>query len=256
MGTQIGAQMFTLRDHLKTVRDATKTCAKLKKMGYDAIQVSAFGKEIGVDELAKMTQDEGLEVAATHISLDLAKDTEACVEYHEKLKCSYTAIGGFRADAAAEWTNFTKEFSDAAADLKPRGVHLGYHNHSHEWAKLDTGERPIDTLVKGFKPEAWFELDTYWVAHAGGDPAWWIRRVNQLGPDRVPCVHVKDMAITADRQQRMCEVGDGNLNWDGILDACRDAGVRWYLVERDSGDLDPFESLKRSLENLHEMGVK
>ena len=54
----------------------------------------------------------------------------------------------------------------------------------------------------------------------------------------------------------MCEVGSGNLNWPRILDACRRAGVEWYLVERDSGDLDPFDSLKVSLDNLRAMGLR
>ena len=58
-----------------------------------------------------------------------------------------------------------------------------------------------------------------------------------------------------DREQKMCEVGDGNLNWARILEACRSAGVRWFLVERDQGDLDPFDSLQRSLENMQGMGL-
>ena len=33
-------------------------------------------------------------------------------------------------------------------------------------------------------------------------------------------------------------------------------GVKWYLIERDNGDLDPFDSLKISLENLNKMGIK
>jgi len=79
----------------------------------------------------------------------------------------------------------------------------------------------------------------------------WIR--NCAG--RIPAVHVKDMTITPDRHQKMCEVGAGNLNWPAILDACKSAGVRWYLIERDHGDLDPFKSLQISLENLNKMGI-
>jgi sugar phosphate isomerase/epimerase len=54
----------------------------------------------------------------------------------------------------------------------------------------------------------------------------------------------------------MCEVGAGAINWPAVLEACKAAGVKWYLIERDNGDLDPFDSLKISLENLNRMGVR
>jgi len=63
------------------------------------------------------------------------------------------------------------------------------------------------------------------------------------------------MTITPQREQKMCEVGSGNLNWHAILAACRRAGVEWYLVERDSGDLDPFQSLEVSLRQMRAMGL-
>lgn len=62
------------------------------------------------------------------------------------------------------------------------------------------------------------------------------------------------MAIVG-RQQVMAEVGEGNLNWPGILAACKEAGVKWYCVEQDKCQRDPFESLAISLRNLKEMGL-
>ena len=55
--------------------------------------------------------------------------------------------------------------------------------------------------------------------------------------------------------QRFAEIGEGNLNWDAILEACTYAGVEWYIIEQDSCyERDPFESLGMSLNNLKEMG--
>ena len=39
----IGAQLYTLRDHLKTPPDIAKTLARVRKMGYEAVQVSGVG---------------------------------------------------------------------------------------------------------------------------------------------------------------------------------------------------------------------
>jgi len=57
------------------------------------------------------------------------------------------------------------------------------------------------------------------------------------------------------REQLFSEVGEGNMNWPSILEACREAGTRWYIVEQDRCQRDPFESLAISFRNLGEMGL-
>ena len=73
---------------------------------------------------------------------------------------------------------------------------------------------------------------------------------------RSPVVHLKDMVIQGDREQVMAEVGEGNLNWPAILDACRVAGAEVYAVEQDICQRDPFESLAISYQNLRAMGLE
>ena len=78
---------------------------------------------------------------------------------------------------------------------------------------------------------------------------YWINKMK----DRMPVIHVKDM-VMEDRTQLMAEVGEGNLNWPGILQACEDANVEWLAVEQDICQRDPFESLAISYNNLKAMG--
>jgi sugar phosphate isomerase/epimerase len=61
------------------------------------------------------------------------------------------------------------------------------------------------------------------------------------------------MGIGADGKQFMAEVGEGNLNWPGILAACAAAGTRWLVVEQDVCRLDPLESVGISFRNLSGM---
>jgi sugar phosphate isomerase/epimerase len=70
-------------------------------------------------------------------------------------------------------------------------------------------------------------------------------------------VHFKDMAVQVrdGRVQIMTEVGEGNLNWKGIIKACAETGVKWAAVEQDICQRDPFESLAISRRNLKEMGL-
>jgi sugar phosphate isomerase/epimerase len=268
----LGAQLYTLREYLKIPSDIAKTLARVRKMGYEAVQCSGLGP-IETRELARILDGEGLACVVTHRPFEEFKNIDAALEYHGLLKCRYGAIGGFgwNNESAAQWRRFAIDFSATAKTLAARGLFLGYHNHSHELArlvespvvpapavaKLPAGglagvpATPLQLLIDSCDRTVWFEIDTYWIQHGGGDPALWIDKV----AGRIPCVHLKDMTVTPQRQQKMCEVGAGNLNWPRILDACRRAQVQWYLVERDDGDLDPFDSLQLSLNNLRAMGL-
>lgn len=249
----IGAQMYTLRDHLKTPADMAKTCARVRKLGYEAVQVSGFGP-IETTELAKILANEGLTCAATHVPLEMMKDVSKCVEYHQILKCQYPALGMPRFNdpvTGQTYHDFAKEFSAIGKALAAKGLPIGYHNHSQELTHFD-GTTGMDILINECdKAAVWFEIDTYWITHGGGEPPAWIDKV----ADRIPCIHFKDLAVNHKREQSMAEVGNGNLNWPRILEACKKAGVKWYLVERDSGAMDPFDSLKVSLDNMRAMGL-
>lgn len=244
----IGAQLYTTREFCKTPADIAKTCARVKAMGYDGVQVSGIGA-IEPAEMKKILDGEGLKCAATHISLErMENETAKVVEEHTLWGCKYTAIGGYFPKeewTLALWQNFVKRFNAIALKFKGSGVSIGYHNHSHELSPAG-GVRPQDLLIETLDPAVWIEIDTYWIAHGGADPAAYIDKV----AGRIPCVHFKDMTITPKREHKMTEIGDGNLNWPRIIQSCRKAGVQWYLVERDAGDLDPFDSLKRSVENM------
>jgi sugar phosphate isomerase/epimerase len=106
-------------------------------------------------------------------------------------------------------------------------------------------------LYEDSDPEYFYsEIDTYWIVHGGGDPAEWIRSLK----DRASIVHFKDMTMKGNTQI-MAEVGEGNLNWSAIISACQQAGTDWYIVEQDTCQRDPFDSLAISLSNLKQMGI-
>jgi sugar phosphate isomerase/epimerase len=246
----IAAQLYTLRDFTKTPKELAQTLHRVRKIGYPAVQVSAIGP-IDPHELAKLLKEEGLICCATHTSLDRLRDNpETVIEELRAWNCAFTAIGGyFPKDATADlWNRFADDFNQIAEKFKGSGIVLGYHNHSHELIKFD-GKTALQILLDRLEPSIAFELDTYWITHGGGDPAAWIRRVE----NRIPCVHLKDMGMCLPREQIMMEVGEGNLNWPAILDACKSAGVDWYIVEQDTCYRDPFDSLETSLRNLRGM---
>ena len=169
----LAAQMYTLRDHCKTAVDLAKACERVKKMGYDGVQLSGV-VELPGDEMQKILDDTGLKCCVTHISIDaMENSTEAVIERHQKMNCKYTAIGGFfpKEEWTRElWENFIVRYNNIAQKFVGSGIKIGYHNHSHEFAPAG-GVRPMDLLMQKLDQEnTWMEIDTYWVQHGGADP--------------------------------------------------------------------------------------
>jgi sugar phosphate isomerase/epimerase len=65
----------------------------------------------------------------------------------------------------------------------------------------------------------------------------------------IKILHLKDMKRTKDGVT-FAEVGNGNLNMDGIIKAAKSVGIRDFIVEQDTCDRDPLTSARISFENL------
>ncbi len=255
MASQIGAQMYTVREFTRTPEDIRKTLEKIAQIGYEAVQLSALGP-IDPQELRKICDDNGLTICSTHISFErMQEDLPRVIEEHQIYGCQYPGVGGMGAQyprTAEGFRQFCKDASEVGRRLHEAGMTFIYHNHSFEFQHFGE-ERGMDILFNESDPLYFqFELDTYWVQHGGASPVAWIKKC----AGRLPVIHLKDMRIRDDGTHYFCEVGRGNLDWPGILEACRQAGVYWYLVEQDKCEGDPFDSLKISLENLRAMGLQ
>jgi hypothetical protein len=90
------------------------------------------------------------------------------------------------------------------------------------------------------------ELDLYWVARGGKDPESLIREHGA----RIRLVHAKDLAADGEHD---APVGEGTLDWPGIVSAAAESAVRWYIVEQDE-PADAFADLERALRNLRRLG--
>ncbi|HHU77648.1 MAG TPA: sugar phosphate isomerase/epimerase [Clostridiales bacterium] len=253
---KIAAQMYTVRDFCKTPDGIRESLKKIKEAGYDAVQVSGIGP-IGHQEMKDMTDELGITICATHISFDRIKeDTQDVIRQHKLWNCKYVGVGAMPSPYSTSkegYVSFAREASEYARILHDNGLQFIYHNHSFEYQKFD-GITGMEILLQESDPEVFgFELDTYWVQHGGADPIEWIYKVS----GRMDVVHFKDMAVQVrdGRVQIMTEVGEGNLNWKGIIKACAETGVKWAAVEQDICQRDPFESLAISRRNLKEMGL-
>lgn len=246
----IAAQLFTLRDHLRTPGEIEKTFEKVKDLGYKAVQVSGLGVTDPVF-IRDLTSRLGLKVCATHYPFErLRNDTDTVIGEHRTMACEFAGIGSMPAEYPRTkdgYLSFARDASAVGKKLSAHGLKLIYHNHSFEFQKYgDT--TALDILINESDPEyLGFEIDTYWVQAGGGSPVQWLKKV----AGRIAVVHFKDMALVEEKQE-MAAVGEGNLDWPSIIKVCREINVKWYAVEQDVCPRDPFDCLASSLKYLQQ----
>jgi sugar phosphate isomerase/epimerase len=249
MFCEIGAQFYTVREHCKTLDSLDASMAKVAAIGYKSVQISGIG-DFSAADIRATADKHGLSIVITHTNPDMIRHrTDEVIENHKTLGAGYIGIGsmpGHYRGSADGVRGFIADYAPAVEKIKAAGMKFMYHNHSFEFERYG-GQSVFDLLIEGFDPQAvGFTLDTYWIAHGGGDPAAWLRKLR----GRIDTIHFKDLAIAAGKQQ-MAEVMEGNLNWSAIFDACAESGVKWAFVEQDDCyGRDPFECLRTSLSNL------
>ena len=249
--TQVAAQLYTLRDHLKTPADIAASLKKVRSIGYEAVQASGLGP-IAEAELTRILKGEGLVLCATHEpSNEIRSETEKVIERLQKLGCNYTAYpypAGVDFSKPADVDLLIKELDAAGEKMARAGQVLTYHNHAHEFYKFQ-GKPLLDYIYDKSNPRyLQGEIDTYWVQAGGGNPVDWCKKLK----GRLPLIHLKDYGVGPDGKPFFAEIGNGNLDFHSIIAAAEDSGCEWFIVEQDVCPGDPFESLAISFQYVRE----
>ncbi|MCL2811335.1 MAG: sugar phosphate isomerase/epimerase [Clostridia bacterium] len=259
----IGVQGYTLRYRIHNAAQVEDAYKKLAAMSYDGVESGLGGRVMPVADDVALLKKYGLKVADAYA--DVSKPDEA-MKHAEAYGVKILGLHSIPDDMLNSPEGFyayAAQLNELAKPYKGTGFQLQYHNHAQEFRNFPelNGKAGMAILIEETDPDVIvFELDTHWMAAAGCDCAQWIRKVK----GRIPIVHFKDYAIDYKAEdtgmggvyKRYAEIGQGNLNWPPIVEACVAAGVEWYIVEQDRTVLDEFECLKISIDYLGRIGVK
>ena len=255
-----GAQLYTLRAYTQNEKDFARSMKRVAQIGYSTVQISAVGRDIRPERIREICDGEGLEIVLTHSDVNrILYDTDRLIAEHDIMGCKYIGLGAMPDKyRTPEWAaNFAEDFKEPARKIAAAGKLLMYHNHNFEFRKVkaegaEGPKRLMEYLCEWFAPdELGFTLDTYWVQAAGADVCQWI----DLLRDRIPCVHLKDMAMSAEGPV-MAPVMEGNLNFDAILKKLEGTSCEYLLVEQDNCQGSPFDCLEQSYRNLAAAGYR
>jgi sugar phosphate isomerase/epimerase len=249
--SQVGAQLYTVRDHLQGPAAFARSVQRLKAIGYAAVELIA-SETVSDPEIAKICAEAGVAVAAAHVPGKLLLERPEAVA--EKLQtvgatlAVYPFPQGVDLSSRGEVERLADQLEGAAGVLRGAGLTLAYHNHAMEFFRLDR-ERVYDVLRQR-APGLAFELDAYWAQYGGMNPE---RLVRELA-GKLASLHLKDFGVAPRHGEPpfMTEVGQGNLDFPALITGAERGGCGWFIVEQDVTPGDPFESLERSFRHVRD----
>jgi sugar phosphate isomerase/epimerase len=266
---KIGYQLYSAR--VEAERDWEGTLLKLKNIGYEGVEFAGYYGH-GAAEVKAYLDSIGLEVASSHVPLrDMIADEDAAIAFHKALGCRYIAVPYLdesRRPGAAGFADTIRRIAAFGSRCKASGIQLVYHNHDFEFVKM-SGEYGLDFLYDAIDATLLMtELDTCWIRYAGEDPVEYLRKYR----GRSPVVHVKDYVgvkgegspyalIGVDGEPTAAAgtfqykpLGYGCQDVKAILDAAKQAGAEWAIVEQDeSTERSPLEDAQLSMETVRKL---
>ena len=247
---KLGAQLYSVRNHLTTPEDIRKTFRRIREIGYENVQLSGAGP-IEATELKDICEETALPIVCTHVSYDrLIGETDALIAEHRIFGCPVIGIGSMPKQFRGSQEGldaFLESMREPVKRILDAGLSFAYHNHHFEF-ETDGGEACFfDRMLEACPDWQWI-LDVYWLRFANRDPLSYIAKI---GRNALPNIHFKDMA--KDSERSICCCGDGITDFASLADACRaHGGVENILVEQDTAAKmpDAFSEMQKSFTHL------
>jgi sugar phosphate isomerase/epimerase len=234
-------QLYTLRDALQ--EDLPGTIRKVAEIGFTRVEPYNFVATAA--ELGAALQENGLTAPSGHAPL-LSQDQDQIFAAAKELGIG-TVIEPY---ITAEHWQTVEDIQATAAKLNAAarkgaeyGIRVGYHNHAWELESTIEGRTALEYFAGLLDPELVLEVDTYWAAVGGQDPAQLLQRLG----DRVKFIHIKDGPLTTDTKAQQ-PAGQGQVAVLEVIAAA--ASLEVGVVEFDDYSGDIFDGIAQSLAYL------
>jgi sugar phosphate isomerase/epimerase len=223
-----------------------QTLSDIKKIGYDTVQL--FGDMELVERCAKSASEQGLEISGILTDLDICQNNrQKLFELCKKYGIFDVGISSVLKECR-DIEAYVSRINAFAKETSNAGLTFSYHNHGHEFIKLDDGKSSMEHFFNEFDKTVFFMPDTYWIHDGGCD----VRHFLDKTRSRVRILHLKDMK-RIETGHTFTEVGNGNLYMKGIIKTALDSGIENFVVEQDICEKAPIESLKTSYKNIKDI---
>lgn len=240
MDKEMAVQLYSVRDLIGNpdlyAQNHETVLKAIADMGYTAVEAACYsdGLLYGVSpaEFKADVEAAGMEVLSSHVSRQLSKEELASGDFSESLKWWEETIAAHKAagmkyvvcpwmavpETLADLKTYCDYYNEIGRMCKAEGMSFGYHNHAHEFKKVEEVVM-LDYMLENTDPSlVFFQMDVYWAVYGHASPVEYFERY----PGRFTVLHIKDAK----------EIGQsGMVGFDAIFNSAEVAGVKDFIVE-------------------------
>lgn len=260
---EIGLQLYSVRSKLGSHVDPSAYNAdyvpvlkRLAAMGYTSVEAAGYKDGMFYNTSPKdfknNVETAGMKVLSSHATKVLSEKEVSSGDFAESLAWWEKAIQAHKTAGVryivTPWLDLPKTVKELETQCKylnevgklcrKHGIKYGYHNHAHEFEKVEGKVVMLDYMIEHMDAENVFiELDVYWTVIGKASPVDYFKKY----PGRFTTLHIKDHR----------EIGQsGMVGFDAIFANTEVAGVQDIFVELEEVTTDLDAGLKESIDYL------
>lgn len=243
-----GIQISSFKPLLTTPEEVATACEKLARMNCRWVQLQWINPDVDPDSIADAMKRNGIVSVGVQ---DFFTEINEKPGYYTSLN---TATGGIWVCVSRipdAWKtpktlhNYTNALRSLARHLAPLGQKLCFHPVAADFAGED-GFSPAEALLEQM-PELEICADLYHIRKSGRNISQWLKTY----AGRVCMVHFKDSITGSDGRETLVPPGQGDSDWCGVAQTCREIGVAYAFAEQERWEGDPFLRLKEGFDWLN-----
>ena len=253
----VAIQLYGMRRELAA--DFEGTLKKIAEMGYQGVEFAGLCDR-NYEEVKEICARVGLVPVSGHVQVRFIEADPAIPAGYATLGTRYLAIPGHQWGDDKDFETSMTRFRAACEAVRATGSRMHYHNHANEIYCKIGDKYQLDAIFDAIPADLLgCEFDVGWLTVAGEDPAAWIRKY----AGRTPMLHMKDFYfdkpgnIEGKNPADLADatLGRGKLNVPAVLEAAKETGVEWLIVELDEPEagMTALECAKESLDYLKKL---
>lgn len=236
-----GIQISSFRPVLTTPAELHTACEKMARMGCNLVQCQWIDPSVPPETVASELKMAGISSVSVQ---DFFTEVVKNPDYYTRLNALTGGTWVCVSRIPEPWKTpeklhiYAEELRNLAASLEPLGQKLCFHPVSGDF-QGSPGFDPVEQLLELY-PELMLCGDLYHINKTGRDICTWLKKYNR----RVCMVHFKDSITHPDGTEELVPPGQGDVNWSGVAEVCREIGVEYAFAEQERWQGDPFQRLR------------
>ena len=237
---EVSLQLYSI--HEETKKDFKNSIKKVGEIGYNGVEFAGYGG-LSAEEMSALLKENNLYSVGTHCGLPVFENTfDEELQYSKAIGSKYIICPWAKVDTKEEVDHLIQVLNSAAEKASKENIKVGYHNHDHEFIKID-GKYAMDLIAENTNDNVILELDVFWVAFAGIDPIEYIKKWGK----KVELIHVKQM----DENKANVDVADGIIDMQKVKEAAQYA--KYFILEHEEYDKPVWDSIQNDYDCLSQI---